>query len=188
MGRWGSKVLNFLVKIHIQLFLLQTSRNVLKHILHKLGRDDFNFSSWILSASPHIAPVTERNTLDYMVLVWGVCYTPHKRYPCDRIFSRECKNRFWGFLLLISDLMLAIFTKTSSVTKRNIMDGVDKVVGMAYTPHQLADCPAMSLLFVFWQIKIQMKISWVGRSTSANQFFVVRDGVIWQAARQCNVV
>ena len=101
-----------------------------------LGRDDFNFSSWILSASPHIAPVTERNTLDYMVLVWGVCYTPHKRYPCDRIFFRECKNRFLGFLLLISDLMLAIFTKTSSVTKRNIMDGVKKVVGMAYTPHQ----------------------------------------------------
>ena len=91
-----------------------------------LGRDDFNFSSWILSASPHIAPVTERNTLDYMVLVWGVCYTPHKCYPCDRIFFRECKNRFLGFLLLISDLMLAIFTKTSSVTKRNIMDGVKR--------------------------------------------------------------
>ena len=34
MGRWGSKVLNFLVKITIQLFLLQTSRNVLKHIIH----------------------------------------------------------------------------------------------------------------------------------------------------------
>ena len=30
MGRGGSKVLNFLVKIHVQLFLLQTSRNVLK--------------------------------------------------------------------------------------------------------------------------------------------------------------
>ena len=69
-----------------------------------------------------------------MVLVWGVCYTPQKRYPCDRIFSRECKNRFLGFLLLISDLMLAIFTKPSSVIKRNVMDGVDKLVGKAYTP------------------------------------------------------
>ena len=38
------------------------------------------------------------------------------------------------FLLLILDLMLAIFTQTSSVTKRNIMDRMDKVVGMAYTP------------------------------------------------------
>merc|ERR1712208_97193 len=37
MGRWGSKVLNFLVKITIQLFLLQTSRNVLKHVIHKWG-------------------------------------------------------------------------------------------------------------------------------------------------------
>ena len=71
-----------------------------------------------------------------MVLVWGVCFTPQKRYPCDRIFSRECKNRFLGFLLLISDLMLAIFTQTSSVTKRNIMDGMNKVLGTAYTPHQ----------------------------------------------------
>ena len=34
---WGSKLLNFLVKIHIQLFLLQTSRNVLKHIIHEWG-------------------------------------------------------------------------------------------------------------------------------------------------------
>ena len=70
-----------------------------------------------------------------MVLVWGVCYTPQKRYPCDRIFSRECKNRFLGFLLLISDLMLAIFTQTSSVTKRNILERIDQVVGKAYTPH-----------------------------------------------------
>ena len=68
--------------------------------------------------------------------MWGVSYTPHERYLCDRIFHREQKNRSFGFRLLISDLMLAIFTKTSSVTKRNIMDGVKKVVGMAYTPHQ----------------------------------------------------
>ena len=71
-----------------------------------------------------------------MVLVWGVCYTPQKHYPCDRIFPREYNNRFLGFLLLISDLMLAIFTQTSSVTKRNIMDGMNKVLDTAYTPHQ----------------------------------------------------
>ena len=29
----------------------------------------------------------------------------------------------------------------------------------------LADCPAMSFLFVYWQIKIQMQISWVRRPT-----------------------
>ena len=37
MGTWGSKVLNFLVKIHIKLFVLQTSRNVLKHMIQKWG-------------------------------------------------------------------------------------------------------------------------------------------------------
>ena len=29
-----------------------------------------------------------------------------------------------------------------------------------------ADCPAMSFEFVWWQIEIQMQISWVGRSTN----------------------
>ena len=38
VGGWGSRVLNFLVKIHIQLFVLQTSSNVLKHISHKVRR------------------------------------------------------------------------------------------------------------------------------------------------------
>ena len=59
-----------------------------------LGRDDFNFSSWNLLASSHIAPVTERNTLGYMVLVWVVSYTQHKRYPCDRILYRGQKTGF----------------------------------------------------------------------------------------------
>ena len=37
MGGCGSKVLNFLVKIHIKLFVLQTYRNVLKHMIQKWG-------------------------------------------------------------------------------------------------------------------------------------------------------
>ena len=114
----------------------------------RIGRDDFNFLSQNILASSQIAPVTERNTLDYMVLVWRVCYTLQKRYPCDRIFPRECKNRFLGFLLLISDLMLAIFTQTSSVTKRNIMDGMNKVLGTAYTPHQ---CSYSDRKSPFWE-------------------------------------
>ena len=61
----------------------------------RVGRDDFNFSSWNLLASSHIAPVTERNTLGYMVLVWVVYYTQHKRYLCDRILYRGQKTGFW---------------------------------------------------------------------------------------------
>ena len=64
-----------------------------------------------------------------MVLLWVVSYTPHERYPCDRIIFRQCKNMFFCFLLLISDLMLAIFTQTSSVTERNIIGRMGKVVG-----------------------------------------------------------
>ena len=59
-----------------------------------VGRDDFNFSSWSVLASSHIAPVTERNTLGYMVLVWVFSYTPHKRYPYDRILCRGWKTGF----------------------------------------------------------------------------------------------
>ena len=59
-----------------------------------VGRDDFNFLSWIVSASSYIVSVTERNSLDSMVLVWVVLHTQHKRYPCDRNFSKEWKNMF----------------------------------------------------------------------------------------------
>ena len=94
-----------------------------------------------------------------MVLVWRVCYTPQKRYPCDRIIFRECKNTFWGFLLLISDLMLAIFTQTSSVTKRTIMDRMNKVVGIAYTPHQ---CSYSDRKIPYWEKSPNNDNMWVG--------------------------
>ena len=29
-----------------------------------------------------------------MVMVWGVCYPPHERYPCDRILFRSAKPCF----------------------------------------------------------------------------------------------
>ena len=75
-------------------------------------------------------------------------YTPHEHHACDRIFSREYKNRFLGFLLLVSDLMLAIFTQTSSVTKKNIMDGINKVLGMAFTLHQ---CSYSDRKIPYWE-------------------------------------
>ena len=70
------------------------------------------------------------------VMVWGICYTPLERYPVDRILFRCVKTGFFGFPLLKSDRILAIFTQTSSVTNRNIMDRMDMALGMVYTPHQ----------------------------------------------------
>ena len=83
-----------------------------------------------------MVPVTEKITLDFNGYGVGGLLYPPRTLPMRQNSFQECKNRFFGFLLLKSDLMLAIFTKTSSVTKRNIMDRMDKVVGMAYTPHQ----------------------------------------------------
>ena len=67
--------------------------------------------------------------------VGGLLY-PAQALPMWQISVQGAKNRFLGFLLLKSDLMLAISTQPSSVTKRNIMDRMEKVVGTAYTPHQ----------------------------------------------------
>ena len=42
-------------------------------------------------------------------------------------------------------------------------------VNIQSTKH-LADCPAMSFVFVCWHIQIQIQISWVGRSTTKHQY------------------
>ena len=101
-----------------------------------LGRDDFNFSSWILSASSHMVPVTERITLVFNGYGVGCLLYPPRTLPMWQNSFQVCKNRFFGFPLLKSDRILAIFTQTSSVTKRNIMDRMDMALGMVYTPHQ----------------------------------------------------
>ena len=57
----------------------------------------------------------------------------------------------------------------------------------------IADCPAMSFVFVCWQrIEIQMQISWVGRSTSSNSSFSWRQnkhesmrGTIFHNVKEC---
>ena len=58
MGRWGSKVLNFWVKIHIKLIVLQTSRNVLKHVIQKWGGHIWSFHDAL--RPQRISPVRDR--------------------------------------------------------------------------------------------------------------------------------
>ena len=67
--------------------------------------------------------------------VGGLLYPP-RTLPMWQNSFQVCKNRFFDFPLLKSDRILAIFTTTSSVTKRNIMDRMDMALGMVYTPHQ----------------------------------------------------
>ena len=65
----------------------------------------------------------------------GLLYPP-RTLPMWQNSFQVCKNRFFGFPMLKSKRILAIFTQTSSVTKRNIMDRMDMALGMVYTPHQ----------------------------------------------------
>ena len=102
----------------------------------RVGCDDFNFLSWILLASSQKVPVTETNTLDFNGYGVGDLLYPPRTLPMWQNSFQVCKNRFFGFPLLKSDRILAIFNQTSSVTKRNIMDRMDMALGMVYTPHQ----------------------------------------------------
>ena len=61
---------------------------------------------------------------------------PAQALPMWQKFFQRMKKQVFGFMLRKSEPMLAIFTQPSSVTKRNIMDGMCKVRDMAYTPHQ----------------------------------------------------
>ena len=61
---------------------------------------------------------------------------PAQALPMWQKFFHRMKKQVFGFMLRKSEPMLAIFTQPSSVTKRNIMDGMCKVRDMAYTPHQ----------------------------------------------------
>ena len=69
MGGWGSKVLNFLVKIHIKLFVLQTSRNVLKHMIQKWGGQIWPFHD----ALRHHRFLTVRDRQKKMGFLLGLC-------------------------------------------------------------------------------------------------------------------
>ena len=63
-----------------------------------IGRDDFNFSTWILSASSHIVPVTERITLDFNGMGVGGLLYPSRELPMWRNYFEIALARgciFW---------------------------------------------------------------------------------------------
>ena len=65
-----------------------------------------------------------------------VPHTPHEHHPCDRISGHRPKRDFSSFLSFSLEQMFPNVIKPSSVTKRNIMGGMGKGLGMVYTPHQ----------------------------------------------------
>ena len=77
-----------------------------------------------------------KNTLGFNGYGVGGLLYPPRTLPMWQNSFQECKNRFFRSPLCKSDRILAIFTKTSSVTKINIMGRLNMVVGIAYTSHQ----------------------------------------------------
>ena len=65
-----------------------------------------------------------------------VPHTPHEHHPCDRISGHRPKRDFSSFLSFFLEQLFPNVIKPSSVTKRNIMGGMEKGLGVVYTPHQ----------------------------------------------------
>ena len=65
-----------------------------------------------------------------------VSHTPHEHHHSDRIFGQRPKCDFYSFLTFFSGQRLPYMIKPSSVTKRKIMVGIVKCLGIVYTPHQ----------------------------------------------------
>ena len=63
-------------------------------------------------------------------------YTHHEHHLSDRIFSTRQKSEIFLFSLVFWGQKVRYMIKPSSVTKRNIVDGMGKGLGMVYTPHQ----------------------------------------------------
>ena len=106
----------------------------------------FNFLNKIFRRTHFGESVTERKL---PVQLWNFhqgSYTPQEHHPSDRIFGQIPKYDFFCFLLYFSLYMF----KPSSVTKRNIMEGTGKVMGMVFTPHQCWYSDRKSL---YWEKK-----------------------------------
>ena len=63
-------------------------------------------------------------------------YTQQEHHLGDRIFSTRQKSAFFLFSSFSVHMKVRNMIKPSSVTKRNIMDGIKKVFGIVNTPHQ----------------------------------------------------
>ena len=63
-------------------------------------------------------------------------YTQQEHHLGDRIFSTRQKSVFFLFSSFSVQMKVRNMIKPSSVTKKNIMDGMDKAFGIVNTPHQ----------------------------------------------------
>ena len=87
----GIEGLNFLKGA---MLILQSSLvNMGKNLSSLVGRGDFNFLSWNVSASSHMTPVNQRNTLDPMGVVGDCSFTPHNNHLNGWILL-QCKNMY----------------------------------------------------------------------------------------------
>ena len=84
--------------------------------------------------------VTKTNSWVPMGNLEVASYTRQEHHLGDRIFSTRQKSVFFLFSSFSVQMKVRYMIKPSSVTKRNIMDGIDKAFGIVNTPHQWRYC------------------------------------------------
>ena len=84
--------------------------------------------------------VTKTNSWVHMGNLEVASYTRQEHHLGDRIFSTRQKSVFFLFSSFSVQMKVRNMIKPSSVTKRNIMDGIDKAFGIVNTPHQWRYC------------------------------------------------
>ena len=84
--------------------------------------------------------VTKTNSWVHMGNLEVASYTRQEHHLGDRIFSTRQKSVFFLFSSFSVQMKVRNMIKPSSVTKKNIMDGMDKAFGIVNTPHQWRYC------------------------------------------------
>ena len=99
-----------------------------------LGPDDSGQIFQIITGRWEMRSLTERRWLDMPRKIWVLCYTPHERCTCDRIFCKKVKNRN-SYLRSIFEEKILIYPTCIFLTYQDEVNSVmGNMTGSLYTP------------------------------------------------------
>ena len=100
----------------------------------RLGPDDSGQIFQIITGRWEMRSLTERRWLVMSRKIWVLCYTPHERCTCDRIFCKKVKNRN-SYLRSIFEEKILIYPTCIFLTYQDEVNSVmGNMTGSLYTP------------------------------------------------------
>ena len=99
-----------------------------------VGPDDSGQIFQIITGRWEMRSLTERRWLVMPRKIWVLCYTPHERCTCDRIFGKKVKNRN-SYLRSIFENKIWIYPTCIFLTYQDEVNSVmGNMTGSLYTP------------------------------------------------------